>query len=278
MSAVETDFRNWASPCRHPAAPVANYVPFVRTGNLVIISGQLCLGLDGKIAEPTRASSAPRSRSRRARRRRGFAPSTCWRSCGQPSAISTGRALRPSRRLHQRRADLRAACAGHERRLRPDGRGVRRQGPARPLDDRRRGTARSTRRSKSKGCSKSNERVSIGSSRRRSRIAASTTAANGIIENTLSAADAAIARRLRHRVRRAAHRRRRGRRFPRLHARATDGPDRRTSTSARPRELAKIAISGCQSRPHPDPARSSRPDRRARSRLSSRSRAGSTAT
>jgi enamine deaminase RidA (YjgF/YER057c/UK114 family) len=34
-----------------PAAPVANYVPFVRTGNLVIISGQLCLGLDGKLAE-----------------------------------------------------------------------------------------------------------------------------------------------------------------------------------------------------------------------------------
>jgi enamine deaminase RidA (YjgF/YER057c/UK114 family) len=34
-----------------PAAPVANYVPFVRTGNLVIISGQLCLGLDGKLAD-----------------------------------------------------------------------------------------------------------------------------------------------------------------------------------------------------------------------------------
>lgn len=32
-----------------PAAPVANYVPFVRTGNLVIISGQLCLGPDGKL-------------------------------------------------------------------------------------------------------------------------------------------------------------------------------------------------------------------------------------
>jgi enamine deaminase RidA (YjgF/YER057c/UK114 family) len=34
-----------------PAAPVANYVPFVRTGNLVIISGQLCLGLDGKMSD-----------------------------------------------------------------------------------------------------------------------------------------------------------------------------------------------------------------------------------
>jgi enamine deaminase RidA (YjgF/YER057c/UK114 family) len=33
-----------------PAAPVANYVPFVRTGNLVVISGQICLGLDGKLS------------------------------------------------------------------------------------------------------------------------------------------------------------------------------------------------------------------------------------
>ncbi|SDA26968.1 Enamine deaminase RidA, house cleaning of reactive enamine intermediates, YjgF/YER057c/UK114 family [Methylobacterium sp. UNC378MF] len=32
------------------AAPVANYVPFVRTGNLVVISGQVCFGADGAIA------------------------------------------------------------------------------------------------------------------------------------------------------------------------------------------------------------------------------------
>ncbi|MCJ2014929.1 RidA family protein [Methylobacterium sp. J-076] len=32
------------------AAPVANYVPFVRVGNLVVISGQVCFGADGKIA------------------------------------------------------------------------------------------------------------------------------------------------------------------------------------------------------------------------------------
>ena len=33
------------------AAPVANYVPFVRAGNLVVISGQICFGPDGTIAE-----------------------------------------------------------------------------------------------------------------------------------------------------------------------------------------------------------------------------------
>ena len=32
-----------------PAAPVANYVPFVRTGKLLIISGQLCLDDDSKL-------------------------------------------------------------------------------------------------------------------------------------------------------------------------------------------------------------------------------------
>ncbi|AMB47287.1 MULTISPECIES: RidA family protein [Methylobacteriaceae] len=31
------------------AAPVANYVPYVRTGNLVVISGQICFGPDGTL-------------------------------------------------------------------------------------------------------------------------------------------------------------------------------------------------------------------------------------
>ena len=32
-----------------PAAPVANYVPFVRTGNVLVISGQICFDNDGKL-------------------------------------------------------------------------------------------------------------------------------------------------------------------------------------------------------------------------------------
>src|SRR4051812_2942546 len=32
-----------------PKAPVANYVPFVRTGNLLFVSGQVCLDADGKL-------------------------------------------------------------------------------------------------------------------------------------------------------------------------------------------------------------------------------------
>lgn len=34
---------------QEPAAPVANYVGFVRTGNLLIVSGQVCFGADGKL-------------------------------------------------------------------------------------------------------------------------------------------------------------------------------------------------------------------------------------
>ena len=32
-----------------PAAPVANYIPFVRSGALLVVSGQICLGADGKL-------------------------------------------------------------------------------------------------------------------------------------------------------------------------------------------------------------------------------------
>jgi enamine deaminase RidA (YjgF/YER057c/UK114 family) len=51
MSAVETRLKEMGIALPSPAAPVANYVPYVRTGSLVVISGQLCLGLDGKLAD-----------------------------------------------------------------------------------------------------------------------------------------------------------------------------------------------------------------------------------
>jgi enamine deaminase RidA (YjgF/YER057c/UK114 family) len=51
MSTAETALRTLGIVLPSPAAPVANYVPFVRTGNLVIVSGQICLGPDGKLAD-----------------------------------------------------------------------------------------------------------------------------------------------------------------------------------------------------------------------------------
>jgi enamine deaminase RidA (YjgF/YER057c/UK114 family) len=32
-----------------PSSPVANYVPYVRVGGLLFVSGQICLGPDGKL-------------------------------------------------------------------------------------------------------------------------------------------------------------------------------------------------------------------------------------
>ena len=32
-----------------PKAPIANYVPFVRAGRMLVISGQLCLDADGQL-------------------------------------------------------------------------------------------------------------------------------------------------------------------------------------------------------------------------------------
>jgi enamine deaminase RidA (YjgF/YER057c/UK114 family) len=54
MSAVERALKDLGIVLPQPAAPVANYVPFVRTGNLVIISGQLCLGPEGKLSDAHR--------------------------------------------------------------------------------------------------------------------------------------------------------------------------------------------------------------------------------
>ena len=57
-----------------PAAPVANYVGFVRTGNLLVVSGQLCFDARGQAGRRSASSAAP-YRSRTARRRRAPARS-----------------------------------------------------------------------------------------------------------------------------------------------------------------------------------------------------------
>lgn len=51
MSTVKERLERLGITLPKAAAPVANYVPFVRMGNLVVISGQICLGPDGKIAD-----------------------------------------------------------------------------------------------------------------------------------------------------------------------------------------------------------------------------------
>ena len=51
MNAVDTRLAELGITLPTPAAPIANYVPYVITGNLLVISGQLCFGLDGKLSD-----------------------------------------------------------------------------------------------------------------------------------------------------------------------------------------------------------------------------------
>jgi enamine deaminase RidA (YjgF/YER057c/UK114 family) len=47
--AVEKKLKELGITLKEAPAAVANYVPYVRTGNLLMISGQLCLDGDGKL-------------------------------------------------------------------------------------------------------------------------------------------------------------------------------------------------------------------------------------
>jgi enamine deaminase RidA (YjgF/YER057c/UK114 family) len=49
MGAVDKKLADLGISLPTPASPIANYLPYVRTGNLLIVSGQLCLGMDGKL-------------------------------------------------------------------------------------------------------------------------------------------------------------------------------------------------------------------------------------
>ena len=46
---VEGKLKEMGIALTEPAAPIANYVPFVRTRSLLVVSGQLCFGSDGKL-------------------------------------------------------------------------------------------------------------------------------------------------------------------------------------------------------------------------------------
>ena len=50
MSAIDDRLKSLGIELPQPAAPVANYVPYVLHGSLLVISGQLALGPDGTIA------------------------------------------------------------------------------------------------------------------------------------------------------------------------------------------------------------------------------------
>jgi len=46
---VESKLQSLGIVLPTPASPIANYVPFVQSGKLLVVSGQLCFGADGKL-------------------------------------------------------------------------------------------------------------------------------------------------------------------------------------------------------------------------------------
>ena len=51
MCAVDKKLADLGIALPTPTTPIANYVPYTRSGNLLVISGQLCLGGDGKLVD-----------------------------------------------------------------------------------------------------------------------------------------------------------------------------------------------------------------------------------
>jgi enamine deaminase RidA (YjgF/YER057c/UK114 family) len=51
MNAIDTRLAELGITLPAPAAPIANYVPAIVSGNWLVISGQLCFGLDGKLSD-----------------------------------------------------------------------------------------------------------------------------------------------------------------------------------------------------------------------------------
>lgn len=51
MSAIESRLATLGISLPSPVAPVANYVPFRISGNLLVLAGQVCIGPDGKLAD-----------------------------------------------------------------------------------------------------------------------------------------------------------------------------------------------------------------------------------
>jgi enamine deaminase RidA (YjgF/YER057c/UK114 family) len=47
---VEGKLQELGVTLKQAPPPVANYVPFVRSGNMLVVSGQLCFDADGKLA------------------------------------------------------------------------------------------------------------------------------------------------------------------------------------------------------------------------------------
>ena len=159
-----------------PVAPVANYVPFVRSGDLVYISGQVSIDADRRDQGRGRRGRRPGRRAQAAARLCGINLLAQMKAACEGDSRPGG-AGGEAGRLRPGRAGLLRHPQGDQRLLGPDGRGVRRRRPPRPLGRRRLSPAAELRRRGRRGGRSWHERASSarpgsGCSARRSPIAA----------------------------------------------------------------------------------------------------------
>jgi hypothetical protein len=132
---------------------VANYVPFVRTGNLLTVSGQLCFDSDGKLVAKGQLGGAVSIEDGQKAAR------ACAINLLAQVKIALGdldkvvRVVRPFITFGPSPKPA-AELIKPPSRLRSDGCGVRRQGQARALDGRRGGAAGRGGPSRWKACSR----------------------------------------------------------------------------------------------------------------------------
>ncbi len=122
-----------------PVSSIANYVGFVRAGNLLVVSGQVCIDPAGKLVATGRLGENVTIEAGQIAARQ-----CALNLCAQLKValgdldkvvrvVRLGGFISATHDLRLRHRD--------ERRIRLHGRGVRRQGPPRPLHHRRRLTA-----------------------------------------------------------------------------------------------------------------------------------------
>ena len=140
-----------------PATPVANYVPFVRTGTLLFVSGQICLDASGKLVAKGKLGAGVSVEDGQKAARACAINLLAQVKAALGDLDKVMRVVRLGGFINSAPAFLDGPKV-HERRLRPDGRGVRRQGPACPHHRRRRGAAARMPRSRSRASSRSPDR------------------------------------------------------------------------------------------------------------------------
>ena len=119
-----------------PRSPIANYVPFVRSGNLLFVSGQVCMNSDGGLIAKGKLGAGVTIEQ-------GYAAA---KGCGVNLLAQVKAALGDLDKVTRvvrlggfvnSAPDFLDGPESAERRVRPDGRRVRRQGPPCPHHRRR---------------------------------------------------------------------------------------------------------------------------------------------